>query len=297
MNPALKRLGFGDRDRVAIIHADDVGMCQASVQAFVELMDFGLVSSGAAMVPCPWFPLLAQECRRHQGPPLDLGVHLTLTSEWDGYRWGPISTRDEASGLLDGEGYFHRRREDVQEQAQPGAVQAELEVQLARALAAGLDVTHVDTHMGAVAHLKFVQGYARMALEQRLPALFLRLDEAGWQEVGLDEATAAFAMRFMDQLEEQGVPLLDNMASLPLLEEPGDRIAAAKAALGALPPGLTPFITPPAADSPELKAITASWPSRVADYCAFTSDELARWVKDSGIQVIGYRPLRDLMRP
>lgn len=297
MNPALKRLGFGERDRVVIIHADDVGMCQASVQAFIELMDFGLVSSGAAMVPCPWFPLLARECRRHQGPPLDLGVHLTLTSEWDGYRWGPISTRDEASGLLDGEGYFPRRREDVQEQAQPGAVQAELEAQLARALAAGLDVTHVDTHMGAVAHLKFVQGYARMALEQRLPALFLRLDEAGWQEMGLDAATAAFAMQFMGQLEEQGVPLLDNLASLPLLEEPGDRIAAARAALAALPPGLTHFIIHPAADSPELRAITASWPSRVADHRAFTSDELARWVKDSGIQVIGYRPLRDLMRP
>lgn len=297
MNPALKRLGFGEHDRVVIIHADDVGMCQASVQAFVELMDFGLVSSGAAMVPCPWFPLLARECRRRQGPPLDLGVHLTLTSEWDGYRWGPISTRDEASGLLDGEGYFPRRREDVQEQAQPGAVQAEMEAQLARALAAGLDVTHVDTHMGAVAHLKFVQDYARMALEQRLPALFLRLDEAGWQEMGLDEATATFAMQFMDQLVEQGVPLLDNLASLPLLEEPGDRIAAARAALAALPPGLTHFIIHPAADSPELRAITTSWQSRVADYRAFTSDELARWVKDSGIQVIGYRPLRDLMRP
>ena len=180
MNPALKRLGFGERDRVVIIHADDVGMCQASVQAFIDLMDFGLVSSGAAMVPCPWFPLLAQECCGHQGPPLDLGVHLTLTSEWDGYRWGPISTRDEASGLLDDEGYFPRRREDVQEQAQPGAVQPEMEAQLARALAAGLDVTHVDTHMGAVAHLKFVHGYARMALEQRLPALFLLLVEAGW---------------------------------------------------------------------------------------------------------------------
>lgn len=296
MNPALKRLGFGERDRVVIIHADDVGMCQASVQAFLDLVDFGLVSSGAAMVPCPWFPLLAQECRRRQGPPPDLGVHLTLTSEWDGYRWGPISTRDVASGLLDGEGYFHRRQEDVQEQAQPGAVQAELEAQLARAVAAGLDVTHIDTHMGAVAHLKFVEGYARLALEQRLPALFLRLDEAGWRELGLDAATVAFAMQFMDRLEEQGVPLLDNLASLPLVEEPGDRIAAARAALEALPPGLSHLIIHPAIDSPELRAMTASWRSRVADYRAFTSDELARWVKDSGIQVIGYRPLRDLMR-
>ncbi|RPI51159.1 MAG: ChbG/HpnK family deacetylase [Chloroflexi bacterium] len=295
MNPALKRLGFGDRDRVVVIHADDVGMCQASVSAFVELVDFGLVSSGAAMVPCSWFPLLARECRRHQG--LDLGVHLTLTSEWDGYRWGPISTRDPASGLMDGEGYFHRRREDVQAHAEIQAVQAEMEAQLARALAAGVDVSHLDTHMGAVAHLKFVPGYAQLALQQRLPALFLRLEEAGWQALGLDAPTAAFARQFMGQLEEQGVPLLDGLASLPLVKEPGDRIAAAKAALSALPPGLAHFIIHPAADSPELRAITATWQSRVADYRAFTSDELARWVKDSGLQIIGYRPLRDLMRP
>jgi chitin disaccharide deacetylase len=294
MNPTLKRLGYGPGDRVVIIHADDVGMCQASIPAFLELMDRGLVSSGAAMVPCPWFPLLAQEYGRHGG--LDLGVHLTLTSEWDGYRWGPISSRDPASGLMDGEGYFHRRSEEVQAQADAQAVQAELEAQLARALAAGVDVSHVDTHMGTVAHPKFVPGYAQLALQERLPALFLRLDEAGWQALGLDAATAAFATQFMEQLEEQGVPLLDGLASLPLVEEPGDRIAAAKEALAALPPGLTHFIIHPAADTPELRAITTTWQSRVADYRAFSSDELARWVKDTGIQVIGYRLLRDLMR-
>jgi chitin disaccharide deacetylase len=294
MNPTLKRLGYGPGDRVVIIHADDVGMCQASIPAFLELMDRGLVSSGAAMVPCPWFPLLAQECRRNPG--LDIGVHLTLTSEWDGYRWGPISGRDPASGLLDAEGYFHRRSEEVQAQADAQAVQAEMEAQFGRALSAGLDVSHVDTHMGAVAHPRFVPGYAQLALRERLPALFLRLDEPGWQALGLDAATAAFARQFMEQLEEQGVPLLDGLASLPLVQDPGDRIAAAKAALAALPPGLTHFIIHPAADSLELRAITTTWQSRVADYRAFTSDDLASWLKKCGIQVIGYRRLRDLMR-
>ena len=123
-NPVLRRLGFTDHDRVAVVHADDVGMCQATLPAFAELLDFGLVTSGAVMVPCPWFPAAAAYCREH--PQADVGVHSTLTSEWDPYRWGPVSTRDEASGLLDAEGYFPRSSQQVQSQGQPEAAQAEL---------------------------------------------------------------------------------------------------------------------------------------------------------------------------
>ena len=89
-NPVLKKLGFAPEDRLVIIHADDIGMCHASVAAYRDLMDAGLVSSAAVMVTCPWFPLVAEYCRQH--PDADMGVHLTLTSEWDSYRWGPIST-------------------------------------------------------------------------------------------------------------------------------------------------------------------------------------------------------------
>ena len=108
-NPFLKKLGFAADARVVIIHTDDIGMCQASVGAFRDLIDFGLISSAAVMVPCPWFPEVAALCRSRPG--IDMGVHLTLNSEWDSYRWGPISTRDPASGLLDEEGYFYRREQ------------------------------------------------------------------------------------------------------------------------------------------------------------------------------------------
>ena len=123
-NPVLRKLGLADDDRVAIIHADDIGMCQASLAAFADLVDFGLISSGATMVPCPWFPSVAMYCREH--PVVDLGVHLTLTCEWDTYRWGPVSTRDPASGMIDEEGYFYRQSEPVQEHGDPAAVQIEL---------------------------------------------------------------------------------------------------------------------------------------------------------------------------
>jgi len=293
-NPVLRKLGFDDDDRVVIFHADDVGMCQASVTAFRELAAFGLVSSAATMVPCPWFPYLAAFCREQ--PEVDLGVHLTLTSEWDAYRWGPISTRDPASGLLDDEGYFHRRSEQVQEHGDPAAVQVELEAQVERALRAGIDVTHVDTHMGAVGHPKFVPGYVQVALQRGLPMMMPRLDEAGWLEMGMDAGMASYAAQFVEQLESQGIPVLDHLVGLPLEVEPGDRIALAKDEIDALPPGLTHFIIHPAQDTPELRAITTSWQSRVADYRAFSSPELRDYVRDSGVQVIGYRKLRDLLR-
>jgi len=293
-NPVLKKLGFADDDRVVIIHADDVGMCHATLLAFADLVDFGLVSSGAVMVPCPWFPAAAAYCREH--PQADVGVHLTLNSEWDNYRWWPVSTRDPASGLIDTEGYFYRQQEPVQQQADTAVVQAEIAAQVERALASGIDVTHIDTHMGTVAHPKFIPAYLQLARQRQLPALMLRLDEAGWRAIGLDGEVVAFAARFVAQLEEQGVPMLDHLSQELPLDQHEERVELAKKLFDSLPPGLTHFILHPAQDTPELRAIAPDWRSRVADYQAFMSRELRDHVRDIGIHVIGYRTLRDLIR-
>ncbi len=118
MNPILRTIGFFPTDRVVILHADDIGSSHSSVAAYADLLAAGVISSAATMVPCPWFPALADFCRQQQDDPrLDMGVHLTLNCEWDSYRWGPISTRDPASGLLDDEGYFYRREPVVQTDA------------------------------------------------------------------------------------------------------------------------------------------------------------------------------------
>src|SRR5919108_2899480 len=125
MNPALKQLGFDAHDRVVIVHADDIGMCHATLPAIAELLEFGLVSSAAVMAPCPWFPQAAAFCRAH--PAVDMGVHLTLNCEWEACRWGPISTRDPASGLLDAHGYFHAWPAATWQQAHPAAVATEIQ--------------------------------------------------------------------------------------------------------------------------------------------------------------------------
>jgi len=292
-NSVLKKLGFGPQDRLVIIHTDDIGMCQASVAAYADLWEAGVISSGAVMVPCPWFPAAAAYAR--QNPQADLGVHLTLNSEWESYRWGPLSTRDPGSGLLDEEGYLHRREPAVWQQADPLAVQVELQAQVRRALQAGMDVTHVDTHMGTVAHPKFIPAYLQVGLENRLPVMILRKDAAGYQAMGMDAQTAAMAAQLVQMLEEQGLPLLDNIAHLPL-DQPHNRMELAKSVLGSLPPGITHFIIHPSVDTPELRAITPDWPSRVADYETFRQQELRNFLQQQGIQVIGYRALRGLIR-
>ena len=109
MNPFLHKLGYSPTDRVVVLHADDIGMCHSTLLAYDELLDAGLISSAAVMMPCPWSNAAGQLCQQHADHPgLDMGVHLTLTSEWTDYRWRPLSTADPASGLLDDEATSRR---------------------------------------------------------------------------------------------------------------------------------------------------------------------------------------------
>lgn len=294
-NPVLKKLGFANDDRVVIIHTDDIGMCQASVDAFAEMVEFGLISSGAVMVPCPWFPAAAQYSVAH--PTADMGVHLTLTSEWDTYRWGPISNRQPESGLMDAEGFFHRTSEAVWENADPDAGVAELEAQITRALAAGMTLSHIDTHMGSIAHPKFIPGYVQLASGFGLPPMIPRMAaEALMTQKNVDQATFDMLSGLVHMLEEMGMPLLDYMSGLEL-EDAADRFGQAKQALGALQPGITHFIIHPSKDTPELRMITSSWDCRVADYETFTCEKTRTFIKNEGIQIIGYQALKDLMPP
>ena len=257
--------------------------------------DFGLISSGAVMVPCPWFLEAADFAVSH--PEADLGAHLTLTSEWETYRWGPISTRDPKTGLMDEQGFFHRRSEGVWDHADPEAAQVELEAQVTRALEAGIKLTHIDTHMGSVAHPKLISSYVQLAMKYGLPLMIPRMDVPSiMAQQHVDEQTAQVLAGTLQSLEEMGLPLLDGISGLEL-EHAENRFDQAKEALLALKPGVTHFIIHPSKDTPELRHITTSWDCRVADYETFTSKATRDFIKNEGIQVIGYRALKELMPP
>lgn len=292
-NPLLKKLGYSDTDRLVIIHTDDIGMCQAALQAFEDLWDFGTISSGAVMVPCPWFPATAEYCRKN--PEVDMGVHATLNSEWEAYRWGPISTRDPQSGLMDKDGYFHQWHPAVYDQALPEAVEVEVNAQVERALGAGIDITHIDSHMGTIMHPKFVQAYLQAGMSRQIPNMLPRTSAQGFSMMGINAESLADYQPILAQLEEQGLPMLDGLAALPL-EHSDDHIGLAKKLLTELPVGVTHFIFHPSVDTPELRTIAPDWRARVANYNAFISKEMKDFIKNSGIQVIGYRKIKDALR-
>ncbi len=282
-NPILKKLGFNATDRVVVINADDIGMCQATLTAFSDLIYSGLVSSGSVMVPCPWFPEAAGFCR--QRPFVDIGVHLTLTSEWDGYRWRPLSTRDPASGLLDAEGYFYRNQ-SMWERPDPQVIRAEMLAQVNQARKAGMDLTHLDCHMFATLDTRLVGEYVGLGFEERLPVLMVRQPQ--WVEI--------LSERAINEWEEQGLPVFDHLREMYLNKPAEDRLRQAREVFDNLPPGLIFFMFHPAKDSPELRAITDDWRQRVADYETFMSAQLRDHVRESGVQEIGWRVLRDAMR-
>lgn len=291
-NPILKKLGYAINDRLVILHVDDIGMCQATIDAFADLDAAGAVSSGAVMVPCPWFLSAAEYARSH--PETDLGIHLTITSEWKTYRWGPISTRDPESGLIDPEGFFYHWFEESQEYGKPDTVAVELEAQVQRALRAGIFPTHVDAHMFALIHPKYLETYLKTAYRHGLPAMLARWGVEEWRKRGVDREHAEKLVEMICKFEQQGYPFLDTTTGLKL-DRFDDRLEYAKHALAALPPGVNHFYIHPSKDTPELRAITPDWSGRVADYEVFLDNRLQRFIKEIGIQVIGYRSLLEII--
>ena len=295
VNPLLKKLGYSETDRLVIIHTDDIGMCHASVQAFQELWAFGTITSGATMVPCPWFPAVAQLCR--ENPAIDMGVHATLNAEWESYRWGPVSTREAGSGLMDESGYFHQWHQAVYDHAKPEEVEKEVNAQIERALAAGIDVTHVDSHMGTIMSPLFIQSYIQAASSRLLPSMLPRLNAKGIEMMGVGEEERIMYTPIMQMLESMGLPMVDGLLSMPLNEpEESRQMEIAKELLGDLPEGITHFVLHPSVDTPELRAIAPDWESRVANYNVFRSEEFKTFLEREDFKLIGYRAIREALR-
>ena len=289
-----EQLGFEADERVAIVHADDIGMCHAANQGALAALDRGPATCGSIMVPCPWFQEAADRARGE--PELDLGVHLTLNAEWEQYRWGPVAGRDAVPSLLDDQGYLPRTSREVVEKAKPAEVEIELRAQIQMALDAGIDVTHIDSHMGTVFFPAFLPVYLSLAKEFRLPMLVARPDDATLEAAGLLGAKAMLH-GMADAAEASGFPILQGLDANSLSFAPGEGATHNAARLDALPAGVTYVICHPAEDGHELQTIagdSAHARAFEADYYGGTGGERA--LEERGIRTVGMRPLRDLLR-
>jgi hypothetical protein len=287
------RLGFAADAVVAIVHCDDIGMCHAANVGAFEALDRGPATCGSVMVPCPWFREAAALARARPG--VDLGVHLTLTSEWQGYRWGPVAGASAVASLLDDEGHLRRTAQEVARRGRPEEAELEMRAQIDRALDAGIDVTHLDAHMGAALQPPFIDIYARLAIEYRLPLFAVRPDAAGAARLG-GEAAAEKIRRGIDALERAGVPVLDGFEASSLAFAPGSGLAHNEARLDRLAAGVSYLICHPARRGEELDAITPDAHARDFERAFYGGDSGRRAFAARGIHTVGMRALRDLLR-
>src|SRR5438067_10624885 len=277
-----ERLGV---ERGVILHVDDLAMCHGGNQAFLRLATQGAVSCGSIMVPCPWFREIAEAAAAD--PALDLGVHLTLTSEWLHYRWRPLSTTSRASGLIDDEGYFWRDVASLRPHLVPEAAEAELRAQIECAIASGLHPSHIDAHMAAAMLPELIDLHVRLAEDYGLVPVLPRAIRWAPERASYGEMVA--------RLDAARRPVIDHFRGT----QPVESEATARRyreAIDSLPPGVAHFALH-ATMPGEIETIApqhAGW--RTREFALFESGAVGEWCVEAGIVTIGYRDMPRLWR-
>jgi predicted glycoside hydrolase/deacetylase ChbG (UPF0249 family) len=280
-----ERLGYKPTDKLLIVNCDDAGMCNSANLAVIDGQEKGLITSSTIMMPCPWSGAMADYARNH--PEKDFGVHLTHTAEWRFYRWGPVAPKEQVKGLCDPDGFLWRSVEEVYAHAKPEEALIEGRAQIMRALAAGVPVTHIDSHMGTMQHSpEYVRSYVQLAMEFNLPlrmpsqSTMLKFNQPNMRE----------------ELSKQGLVFTDYF-----VYEEMQNYKEVKpfwtSVIKNLKPGVTEIFIHASRMSDELRAITGTAEKRSQEAACFTSDDdIRQLIKDQGVILIGYKPLLDLQR-
>ena len=271
-----EQLGYGAEDRLLIVNCDDLGSSHAANVAIERAMRSGVASSATLMVPCPWALDAARRCAD-----LAVGVHLTLTAEYPGYRWRALTA---AASLHDAEGFLPAAAEAVWARADLADVRAECRAQIDQALAWGVDVTHLDAHMGTMqADPRFFAVYLELAAEYRLPLRMVSARQAERLGFPAREMAAEAGLLFTDHMV---APPWGVTSRGPFVER-----------IPALRPGVSEFFLHPVDDGPELRGYDLQAAQLRAEDAAWVMEPSMRaLVEDAGVRLISFRPLRDLQR-
>ena len=268
------RLGYSDDARLVIISCDDLGSCHGATEGVYQAIRNGVATCASIMVPAPWARYAADQ---YNGE--DIGVHLTLNAEHPLYRWGPLT---HAPSLLSGEGGFPRSVDDLWEHADSTEVLRECLAQIERALAWGIDVSHLAPHLTSITlRPEFFDVYLELAVEFKLP---IRLPST------ISASAAGFPFRQL--AADEGIVFPDHFDH-DWRTGSRERVLSA---LGALEPGVTEIHVQPSIDTAEVRALGDVATGWIDDLALTTSDELRNAVTASGAVLIGYRALRDAMR-
>ncbi|MEI9885112.1 MAG: polysaccharide deacetylase family protein [Rhizomicrobium sp.] len=275
MPTLAERLGHAPDAALLIVNCDDIGSSHAANVASARALREGLATSATLMVPCPW---AREAAERFQG--LDVGIHLTLTSEYPTYRWRSLTG---APSLRDAQGYLPRGAAELWARADPSEVEAECRAQIDQALAWGVDVTHLDNHMGTLqANERFFPIYVKLAKDYQLP---LRMAGQG--------ADARLGFGGRAQCDAAGVLYPDHFSfrwGTPTVELLERYLAAPR-------PGVTEMILHPVEDGEELRAYDKTeYEIRIQDGLLGRDPAMKARLDAAGVKRVSFRGLREAMR-
>jgi predicted glycoside hydrolase/deacetylase ChbG (UPF0249 family) len=274
-----ERLGHPRGAKMLILHADDLGVAHSENAASLDALDKGIVNSASIMIPTPWVTEVAEYAKKH--PDADLGLHLTLTSEWETYRWGSTASRDQVPSLLDPDGTLPKGTRTVATRAKLDEVERELRAQIDRAYAIGIKPTHVDSHMGALFTTpELMATYVKVARSYKLPFLgFISTPRPGTQAVVTQQDIVPDTVLIADErVPTEGWKqfYLDAIKNLK--------------------PGLTELIVHLGHDDAELQAVTVNHPAygsawRQRDVDVLSSPEFRQALKDNNVVLVTWREI------
>jgi predicted glycoside hydrolase/deacetylase ChbG (UPF0249 family) len=269
-------LGFSPDERLLIVTCDDFGSSHAANLGIGKAIHEGFASSTTMMVPCPW----AREAAM-QSAGLDVGIHLTLTAEYPGYRWRSLTN---ARSLHDKDGYLPRTAEEVWANALLAEVEAECRAQIEQALEWGVDVTHLDAHMGTMqTDRRYFEIYVRLAADFRLPLRMVSASHERQMGFACRVPASQFRIVFPDNFI---APRWGRPARQTLMQT-----------ITNLRPGVSEIFLHPVTDGPELRGYDLQNSDlRAADYACLMDPEVKSRADEFRVKTISFRPLRDLMR-
>jgi len=279
-----ERLGYEKDARLLILHADDLGVAHSVNEASFRALSSNSISSASIMVPCPWLLEVARFAR--ENPEYDLGLHLTLTAEWQEYKWNGVSSSSDIPSLLNEHGFMHNNTGDVRDRANPEEVRREIQAQIDVARKLGIRPTHLDSHMGALFET---------------PDLF-----RVYVESGIDNKIPVFVPHQALALLPGDSPLTKSIITVEYLGSASPGISAADwekqyvDLLDNCKPGLNKIIVHLGFNDDELQAVTinhtdfgAEW--RSLDLQTVESPSFKKALNDRGIQLVTYREIQQLL--
>ncbi|MBV5313107.1 MAG: exo-alpha-sialidase [Prolixibacteraceae bacterium] len=284
-----EKLGFAKDKKVILLHIDDAGMCPEANKATQFYFENNYIQSAAVMMPCPNSGEMIEWAKKN--PKADIGAHLTLTSEWQKYRWGSITKASKVPGLIDPDGKFYHEVPEVVAHASAKEVEIEIQAQLDKMIALGVTPSHMDTHMGTLyGSPDYVKVFLATAEKYQIPA----------NAIDLSNPTVANLFKSQGYPITDGVVDLMNAYKLPKLDfftsVPNGKTYEEKRnnffeLVKSLPNALTEIIFHPSVETENLKSITGSWQQRVWESQLFSDPVVIKFFKDNEIQITNWEEI------